>query len=439
MLRMPVDIAEACADDILDYLFYEHGISTDAVYFHGAQTATVILTSVHPSHVTVLFSTGFDKQLGILLKSSHVTISKHDDGIAITINLPRELWYDIPLSSALVGGKLIPIGVDTLGNIICIDPQRKTDGHWLIAGSTQQGKTVMTKNILCGIATRYTPDELSLILFDGKPEPGGVSLFYRLPHLAHPAITDINEIVAALLWINEEIDNRKFHPSNKRIMVILDEFEELISATGGGDGVAAKLMARIARLGAGYGVHIIATVQNANVKTLGSPSLKNNFTSRIVFRVSDASASVSACNGGHGAHMLLGAGDALIIRGPESKRFRSFLPDEKIIQSLPYSSAPIPRLQMPELETETTEDDRRLVEKLMRFNADQQAAAIVALMNNNDIGQQSLRDILPPSDDGTTPRVQSVKILRDSLRPVAESLSRAGYKLINEPIRIPEM
>lgn len=79
--------------------------------------------------------------------------------------------------------------------------------HCIVAGATDQGKSVFINNIVCTIAQRNTPEDLQMYMVDLK---GGVELamFDGLPHLARPIVKKEAEVVDAIQNLLDEVERR---------------------------------------------------------------------------------------------------------------------------------------------------------------------------------------------------------------------------------------
>lgn len=166
--------------------------------------------------------------------------------------------------------------------------------HWLVGGRTGSGKTVFLLDVLYGLASRYSPDELVLYLLDFKegvsfadftPTPLDGSW---IPHARTVGIESDREYGLAVLreltremarravelkraGVTRIVDLRAGRPdvAMPRIVVVIDEFHVLFT---GNDQVAAQAAAaleELARKGRSYGIHLILASQTiAGVEAL---------------------------------------------------------------------------------------------------------------------------------------------------------------------------
>ncbi len=160
--------------------------------------------------------------------------------------------------------------------------------HWLVGGRTGSGKTVFLLDVLYGLASRYSPDELALYLLDFKegvsfteftPTRGDESW---IPHARAVGVESDREYgVAVLRELSREMSRRavamKRNAVTKiadlrstvdmampRILAVIDEFHVLFAGNDRLAREAADLMEELARKGRSYGVHLILASQTTS-------------------------------------------------------------------------------------------------------------------------------------------------------------------------------
>ncbi|MFI5832955.1 FtsK/SpoIIIE domain-containing protein [Micromonospora sp. NPDC051300] len=156
--------------------------------------------------------------------------------------------------------------------------------HWLVGGRTGAGKTVLLLDVLYGLAARYSPAELRLMLLDFKE---GVSFTEFvptgrdpswLPHARAVGIESDREYgVAVLRELRAELARRadllKRHgvsrladvPPNARpprIVTVVDEFHVLFAGNDALARQAVDLIEELARKGRSYGLHLVLASQS---------------------------------------------------------------------------------------------------------------------------------------------------------------------------------
>ena len=245
--------------------------------------------------------------------------------------------------------KYIPValGAETTGRPHILPFGSSANPHLLIAGKSGSGKSVAIWTVLASITAMYTPDEVQVFLVD--PKQMGYTKWAAMPHLAHPVITEPVDTIKVLSvlargtadkespmrsvldtrsrllgeYLVDDIAeyNKLVPPASRlpRIIVIIDEYADLMTSTGRARPgiqstaqVVTELIDRIARLGRSVGIHLVLATQRPTADTM-LPSIKAQTTkigcqmespvdSRVVFGESVA----------EGAEKLLGAGDAYV-------------------------------------------------------------------------------------------------------------------------------
>ncbi|GAB3221608.1 FtsK/SpoIIIE domain-containing protein [Glycomyces halotolerans] len=193
--------------------------------------------------------------------------------------VPAELWNESSRD-----GLTTVIGRDPGGDVtVSFDDATP---HWLIGGRTGAGKTVFLLDVLYGLATRYSPDELELYLLDFKEgvsftefTPSAVDESW-IPHVRAVGVESDREYgVAVLEALRSELSRRaglmkragatrlarlrELRPEARlpRIVAVVDEFHVLFS---GNDRLAREAVAHLeelARKGRSYGVHLVLASQ----------------------------------------------------------------------------------------------------------------------------------------------------------------------------------
>jgi DNA segregation ATPase FtsK/SpoIIIE, S-DNA-T family len=222
--------------------------------------------------------------------------------------------------------------------------------HLLMAGATGQGKSVGLNAILVSILYKKHPSEVKFVLVD--PKKVELTLFNKierhflakLPGEADAIITDTSKVVATLNSLCIEMDNRyellkdamvrnlkeynqkfvnrKLNPENGHrflpyIVLVIDEFADLIMTAGK---EVETPIARLAQLARAIGIHLIVATQRPSVNVI-TGIIKANFPSRIAFRVTSKIDSRTILDAG-GADQLIGRGDMLYSPGNELIRLQ---------------------------------------------------------------------------------------------------------------------
>ncbi len=252
--------------------------------------------------------------------------------------------------------------------------------HLLVAGATGQGKSVGLNAIITSLLYKKHPNELKLVLID--PKKVEFSVYARIANHfmaavsdeEEPIITDVTKVVKTLSSLcalmdrrydllkkagartikeyNEKYINHKLrltdgHEYMPYIVVIIDEFGDLIMTAG----KEVELpIARIAQLARAVGIHMIIATQRPTT-TIITGNIKANFPGRIAFKVTSAIDSKTILDR-TGANQLIGRGDMLYLNGNEPVRVQCAFVDtpeiERINEYISNQPGPIEPLELPE-------------------------------------------------------------------------------------------
>lgn len=216
--------------------------------------------------------------------------------------------------------------------------------HLLITGATGTGKSMFLHTLIAGILYKSSHQNVKLLLID--PKIVEFNIYNGAPQLLLPAITDLQKAISALNWTVAEMERRYelFAKNNVRdidsynekfkdnedetipdIVIIIDELAELNIDE------AKAYIDKLTQMGRATGIYLIATTQIPNIAN----TFKNNFPSRIAFRVFSQSDSRLAINT-TGAEKLFGKGDMLFYPINELKpiRIQSAFIDEEDIRKI---------------------------------------------------------------------------------------------------------
>lgn len=200
--------------------------------------------------------------------------------------------------------------------------------HLLIAGTTGSGKSVFIDDILLSIIYKSSPDDVRFLLID--PKIVELQPYNGLPHLLDPVISDPDESLRHLFWIEEELNcrfeafaqngvktidafNEKMIEQKKRklprLLVVIDEFSDMITKS---PQFTNEVIDRLASMGRATGIHLILATQLPTSKIV-TPQIKSNLPCRASFTVIDGRESRTILNK-MGAERLLGNGDMIFSK-----------------------------------------------------------------------------------------------------------------------------
>ena len=214
--------------------------------------------------------------------------------------------------------------------------------HLLIAGSTGAGKSIFINTLILSLLYRYNPDELKLILID--PKQVELSFFANLPHLLSPILKNPEKVPSSLGWAVYEMNKRysqlekvgvkklveynQIIEKEKRlpfIIIIIDELADLMMSIGKN---IEPMIAQIAQKARAVGIHLILATQRPSTDVL-TGTIKNNFPTRIAFKVTSYTDSMTILNQ-KGAEKLLGKGDMLFLKNDCMRVQASLVENEEV-------------------------------------------------------------------------------------------------------------
>ncbi|MEI9944516.1 MAG: DNA translocase FtsK [Chitinophagaceae bacterium] len=234
--------------------------------------------------------------------------------------------------------------------------------HLLMAGATGQGKSVGLNAILVSLLYKKHPSQLKLVLIDPKKVELSVyrhiekHFLAKLPGEEDAIITDTKKVVHTLNALCIEMDNRydllkeagarnikeynekfikrrlnpqKGHQFLPFIVLVIDEFADLIMTAGK---EIEMPIARLAQLARAVGIHLIIATQRPSVNII-TGTIKANFPSRIAFKVSSKIDSRTILDSG-GAEQLIGKGDMLVSHNGEVTRLQCAFVDTPEVEKV---------------------------------------------------------------------------------------------------------
>lgn len=257
--------------------------------------------------------------------------------------------------------------------------------HLLVAGATGQGKSVGLNTIITSLLYKKHPNELKFVLIDPKKvefsmyAPIANHFMAKVPDdNEEPIITDVTKVIRTLNSLCKLMDtrydmlklagarnikeyNKKYvnhqlrltdgHEYMPYIVVVIDEFGDLIMTAGK---EIEMPIARIAQLARAVGIHMVIATQRPTTSII-TGNIKANFPGRMAFRVSAMIDSRTILDK-PGANQLIGRGDLLFLNGNEPVRVQCAFIDtpeiEKINEYISAQQGPLEPLELPEPTTD---------------------------------------------------------------------------------------
>ena len=130
-------------------------------------------------------------------------------------------------------------------------------------------------------------------------------------------------------FINRRLNPNKGHKYMPYIVVIIDEYADLIMTAGK---EIERPLARIAQLARAIGIHMVIATQRPTTNII-TGLIKANFPARIDFRVAQGLDSKTILDG-PGANQLIGRGDMLVSLGSELVRVQCAFVDTPEVDAI---------------------------------------------------------------------------------------------------------
>ena len=311
----------------------------------------------------------------------------------IGIEVPNAKPRIVPMQSILASKKFqettmelpIALGKTITNEVYMVDLAKAP--HMLIAGATGQGKSVGLNAIVTSLLYKKHPAELKFVIVDPKKVEFSVyapierHFLAKLPDGEDAIITDVTKVVQTLNSLCVEMDtrydllkkagcrnvkeynakfiDRKLNPEKGHhfmpyIVIIIDEFGDLIMTAG----KEVELpICRIAQLARAVGIHAIIATQRPTTNII-TGTIKANFPARVAFRVAAMMDSRTILDRS-GAQQLIGKGDMLYLQGNDPVRVQCAFVDtpevERIANYISKQQGYPTAFELPEVASEEAE------------------------------------------------------------------------------------
>ncbi len=206
-----------------------------------------------------------------------------------------------------------------------------TSQHVLISGKTGSGKSTLLHVLITNLALRYAPDEVELYLIDFKK---GVEFkaYARsaLPHARVVAIESEREFgLSVLQKLDSELRDRgdlfrrrglqdlkgyrNAEPDARlpRILLVIDEFQELFTEDDRIAQDSALLLDRLVRQGRAFGIHVMLGSQTLGGAYTLARSTIGQMAVRIALQCSESDAHLILSEDNTAARLLTRPGEAI--------------------------------------------------------------------------------------------------------------------------------
>jgi S-DNA-T family DNA segregation ATPase FtsK/SpoIIIE len=286
--------------------------------------------------------------------------------------------------------------------------------HLLMAGATGQGKSVGINAILVSLLYKKHPSQLKFVMIDPKKVELSIyriiekHFLAKLPNESEPIITDTKKAIYTLKALCDEMDNRYEllkeagarnikeyndkiinrkikNPAEHKylpfIVLVIDEFADLIMTAGK---EVEMPIARLAQLARAVGIHLIIATQRPSVNVI-TGTIKANFPARMAFKVSAKVDSRTILDAG-GAEQLIGRGDMLVSHGSELLRLQCAFVDtpevERIVNFIGNQRGYLTAHPLPEPEMDDEDGPEKKVDLKNRDKLFDDCARLVVQMQS---------------------------------------------------------
>jgi len=239
----------------------------------------------------------------------------------------EEKWWTGSTATEVVA----PLGPAGAKKLQFIKLGKGTSQHALIAGKTGSGKSTLMHALITSLALNYSPNEIQFYLIDFKK---GVEFklydHYRLPHARVIAIESEREFgLSVLEQLDRELKRRgdlfrecavqdvngfrqTGHPDPMpRILLIIDEFQEIFVEDDKIAQDAALILDRLVRQGRAFGMHVLLGSQTLGGSYSLPRATMGQMAVRIALQCNEADSSLILSEDNTAARLLTRPGEAI--------------------------------------------------------------------------------------------------------------------------------
>jgi S-DNA-T family DNA segregation ATPase FtsK/SpoIIIE len=235
----------------------------------------------------------------------------------------------------LTGKPAFPVGLDVAGKTHWLNLAEPADCHLLVAGTTGSGKSQFLKAVLAALSRRLGPDQVQFVLIDPKRVTFNFGQ-QESPYLSAPvaySVEDAQPLIERCLAETEQryelmrqrgvedVSQLKGTDSRPRVVVIIDEFADLM-ADKDAKKVLETTLKRIGAKARAAGIHLILATQRPEAPGVITTQLRSNLPGRVCLKVASDGDSKIMLGVTDAAH-LLGKGDLLWMSGGSMVRLQS--------------------------------------------------------------------------------------------------------------------
>ena len=297
------NVTSACIR--LNRVFEESGVSAEAVEYVDGPASGTYFIKLHGRESVRRIETNL-KDIQLRLGTGALRTGMTGGFVTLEFTKPagdrrsasiREVFMNQAFKASK---RSIAIGRDTSGRDFFVEAGKLP--HLLIAGKSGSGKSVLIRSVIASLALKNSPEELILILCDGK----GTELaeFGCLPQLISGIAVTQEDIEKFVQRAYEEMRRRQTGggAAQALVAIVIDEADIVLS---GGTKKFRDNIIEIAKLGRSLGFFLVLASQRPDKRTIDG-GIQANF-SKIALQAADKNESVRIINE-PGAEKLPGDG-----------------------------------------------------------------------------------------------------------------------------------
>ena len=365
-----IDMAEQNANkDRIVKTLHDYGIDIESI--RATVGPTITLYEIVPkAGIRISKIRNLESDIMLSLAATGIRIIAPIPGKGtIGIEVPNEKPQIVSMHSVIASKKFqeeakfaLPVALGrTITNEVFMFDLAKTP-HLLVAGATGQGKSVGLNAIITSLLYKKHPSQLKFVLVDPKMVEFNIyaalekHYMAKMPDSENVIITDSTKVIQTLNSLvvemeerykllmqahcrniteyNEKFINRQLNPEKGHrflpyIVIVIDEFGDLIMVAGK---EIEMPISRITQKARAVGMHMILATQRPSVNII-TGVIKANVPSRIAFRVS-ASIDSRTILDAPGANLLVGKGDLLYSGGSDLVRVQCAFVDTPEVEEI---------------------------------------------------------------------------------------------------------
>jgi len=336
-------------------------------------------------------------------------------------------------------GLRIPIGTYGARQTQFFEIDEKLLNSALIIGKPGSGKSRLLHVLINGMTTRYSPQDLTLYLLDCKQVEFKDYATHKLPHARVVAVESEREFgLSVLRHLNSELDYRKTEFSSAgetslssyrsktskpmpRIVLIIDEFQELLNSDDSLAREAANILDRLVRLGRALGINVILASQTLAGQTTLQASTRNQIPIRIILQCSESDSVLALSQDNNEARLLERPGEAIYNsangRREGNNRFQVTWLSDEALEAL-----------LNQISSQATEKQFSPVTPQVIFDGN----SIADIRNNNQLAGILRKEISPNGKGGVVAYLGEPIEMKEPTAAVFKKQSRSNLLVLGQ-------